>query len=168
MLVNYSWLWALPWSVVDIPNDCPLEKPDFPSASSDQLQIDFGWLRVGPRVHITLSVSGPSLAWTCSGLVNAFTFSVSNCIIPVVSGRNIFFLGVIYPLWLLLCFLLFIWLDFLFCCCRFLVFTPMHIYHPPQRDRDREIMKFGGERCRESRRNLGMGKEYDQNIEKNL
>lgn len=35
------WTWGLPWSVVDIPYDTPLEKADFPFTSEYQLQKGF-------------------------------------------------------------------------------------------------------------------------------
>lgn len=41
VLANYSWAWGLPWSVVDIPSEIPLEKTDLLFASEYQLQIAY-------------------------------------------------------------------------------------------------------------------------------
>lgn len=39
VLTSYPWAWVLPWNVVDIPSDTPLEKTDFPFAIRQQLQM---------------------------------------------------------------------------------------------------------------------------------
>lgn len=54
MLAYYSLAWGLPWHMVDIPSDTPLEK----TAS---------WLRVGLCVHILFSVLEFCLVWTFAG-----------------------------------------------------------------------------------------------------
>lgn len=39
LLTNYSWMWQLPWNVVDTPSETPLEKTHLPFSSKYQLQI---------------------------------------------------------------------------------------------------------------------------------
>lgn len=38
VLANYSWVWGLLWTVVDVTSNTPLEKTDFLIASRYQLQ----------------------------------------------------------------------------------------------------------------------------------
>lgn len=56
---------ALPWAVVNIPNDTFQEKADFPFASGYQVQIT-SWLGMWPCVYLPLSV-GP--VWLEAGQV---------------------------------------------------------------------------------------------------
>lgn len=65
-LANYHCAWSLPWNVVDIPNDIPLEKTDFPLTSRYHLQIA-SLFRVGLNVQLLFLVLGPHLSWTCTG-----------------------------------------------------------------------------------------------------
>lgn len=39
VLTDYFWAWDLPWSVVDIPCDSPLEKTNFPFPNNYDFQI---------------------------------------------------------------------------------------------------------------------------------
>lgn len=60
MLANYSWAWSLPWWIVDINSDTPLEKISSPFASGDQLQIAswLGWNLVSTSRFSALDLSG--------------------------------------------------------------------------------------------------------------
>lgn len=71
MLANYSRAWSLPWWVVDINSDTPLEKVSSPFASGDQLQIAswLGW---------NLLSAGICLASPSTGLECVVTVSVSS------------------------------------------------------------------------------------------
>lgn len=43
LLLGYSWAGGLPWIVVDILSDTPLEKTDFPYPSQNQFQLAPRW-----------------------------------------------------------------------------------------------------------------------------
>lgn len=77
MLGNYSWTCGLSWSVVGITSNGTLKKTGFPFMNDYQLQT-VSWLVVEPHLHFSLSVLGPCLAWTCTGLMCSVTVSVSS------------------------------------------------------------------------------------------
>lgn len=59
-MVSAIWAWTLSWSVFDIPSVVPLNKTDFSSSSTYQLQIAF-WLEV--RLVLTSSALYWCFVW---------------------------------------------------------------------------------------------------------
>lgn len=75
MLAKYSWVWVLPWSVVDIPNVTPLAKPDF--SRNNQISVA-PWLRLWLQAYLLSFMMQFCLVWACIDLVYAVTVSVSS------------------------------------------------------------------------------------------
>lgn len=108
MLTNYFWAWSLPWSMVNLPTDTPLEK---------QTTLIFFSLSQQVSIVNSFLIRGQDFACVflvrfciCAGLLHAATVSEFVCISPVVSGRHCI-RGVIHYLWLLQSFYLFFHID---------------------------------------------------------
>jgi hypothetical protein len=87
VLANYTRAWGLPWSVIDLPNNIPLKKTNFPISSRYQLQMA-SWLGV------ELVSTSPSHCWYFVWLgpvqflcVLPQSLWVPICISPAVFGR---------------------------------------------------------------------------------
>lgn len=68
MLAIYCWLWGLPFRVVCIPSETPLEEINLSFASGYQSRYDF-WVR-GGGMYLFLSTLGPHLMQTYAGPVH--------------------------------------------------------------------------------------------------
>lgn len=66
VLASYSWERNLPWDMINISSDTPLEKTDLPFACRYQLQVA-SWS--GVEAHVHFPVPGRDLHCTCTGLM---------------------------------------------------------------------------------------------------
>lgn len=70
VFMSYSWAWGLPWSVVEIPSETPLEKTDF--LCQWEPITDTFWVRdvtlcqLSTLSAVTLSGLNLYWSWTCS------------------------------------------------------------------------------------------------------
>ena len=94
---TYCWIWGLPWSVVYILSEGSLEKTNFSFANYCQLELCCHLVRVGIYVHLSFSVLGPYLAWTCALSLHSASIAVSSYVYQlfcvwktVLSWRHLF------------------------------------------------------------------------------
>lgn len=87
-LVN-NLAWGPPWGVVNVPNETPLEKTDFPIASRLSIVVSF-LLSGGSHVHFLLSVGILSGSNMCQPCVCYQSLWVHICLSAVIFGRRCF------------------------------------------------------------------------------
>lgn len=86
---------------IDTPGVTPLRKMDLPSASSNLMPVS-PKLGVGLHVHVSPSMLGSLLVWTCAGPACAATATGSSYVhLPFCVQKNHCFLEVIHYIWLL-------------------------------------------------------------------